>query len=60
MGVKCPVAANVDHGRSHYGYIAERLSMSVSGAFLLDKNVREQIAAELGHGRIDVTNSYLG
>ncbi len=60
MGVKCPVAANVDHGRPHYGYIAERLSMSVSGAFLLDKNVREQIAAELGHGRIDVTNSYLG
>jgi hypothetical protein len=26
----------------------------------LDREAREQIAAELGHGRIDVTNEYLG
>ncbi|GJA08689.1 hypothetical protein KAM333_41170 [Aeromonas caviae] len=31
-----------------------------SAARELDLQAREQVAAELGHGRIDVTNAYLG
>ncbi|GJA79439.1 hypothetical protein [Aeromonas caviae] len=31
-----------------------------SAARVLDLQARERVAAELGHGRIDVTNSYLG
>ena len=59
-GVKCPVAAGVEHGRAHYQHIAEERSVSVSAAREIDRSAREQVAAELGHGRIDVTNSYLG
>jgi hypothetical protein len=58
-GAACPVEAAVPH-REHHRYLAEQLGLSVPAARELDRAVRLQIAEELGHGRIDVTNSYLG
>jgi hypothetical protein len=58
-GAACPVEAAVPH-RVHHRYLAEQLGLSVPAARELDRAVRLQIAEELGHGRIDVTNSYLG
>lgn len=59
-GVPCPVAAGIEHGQAHYQHIADQLSISVSEAREIDTAAREQVSAELGHGRIDVTNNYLG
>jgi hypothetical protein len=58
-GAACPVEAGVPHTR-HHRYLAEQLGLSVPAARELDRAVRLQIAEELGHGRIHVTNSYLG
>lgn len=60
MRAECPVRAEVGHGRPHHQYLADKLKISVSHARVLDKEIRSQVARELGHGRIDVTNSYLG
>lgn len=60
IGAECPVRAGVAHGRAHHSYLAKRLGVSVRVAKMLDGEVRAEIARELGHGRIDVTNSYLG
>ncbi|EMA3788631.1 TPA: integrase domain-containing protein [Vibrio cholerae] len=60
MRADCPVKAGVKHGREHYEYLAKELGVSVAHAKMLDKEIRSEVALELGHGRIDVTNSYLG
>ena len=59
-GAAGPVAAGVAHGAAHHAYLAAQLGRSVTEAREIDRSAREQVAAELGHGRIDVTNSYLG
>lgn len=59
-GVKCPVRAGVKHGKVHHEYIAREKNISIETAKSLDREVRMQIARELGHGRVDVTNAYLG
>lgn len=59
-GVKCPVKAGIKHGNAHHKYISREKGISVETAKSLDREVRMQIARELGHGRVDVTNSYLG
>ena len=40
--------------------LAATLGVSVSEAKALDEDTRQQIAEELGHGRVEVTNAYLG
>ena len=59
-GALAPVAAGVAHGAEHHRFLADRLGIEVAAARVLDLQARERVAAELGHGRIDVTNSYLG
>lgn len=59
VGAPCPVAAGVPH-RQHHQHLSRTLGISISAARELDKAARMQVAAELGHGRIDVTNAYLG
>lgn len=60
LGAECPVKAGIKHGRSHHEYLAKELGGSVAQAKILDQEIRAEVARELGHGRIDVTNSYLG
>lgn len=59
-GVSCPVVAGIEHGRAHIEHIATQLGISTQEARALDQEARLQVASELGHGRVDVTNSYLG
>ena len=58
-GAACPIAASVPH-REHHAYLAASLGISAQDASELDHAVRIQVSAELGHGRLDVTNAYLG
>lgn len=60
MGVPCPVNTGIRHGVMHHRYIADQLGCSLAEAKSRDKEVRERIAEELGHGRAEITNSYLG
>lgn len=60
VGAPCPVAAGVAHGTAHHRFLAGRLGISTTQARDLDKQVRLQIAEELGHGRASITNQYLG
>ena len=60
VGAPAPVTVGVSHGADHHRFLAERLGIEVAAARALDLQAREQVAAELGHGRIDVTNAYLG
>lgn len=60
LGAECPVKAGIKHGRAHHEYLAKELGVSVAHAKMLDQEIRSEVARELGHGRIDVTNSYLG
>jgi hypothetical protein len=59
-GASCPVAAGVAHGAPHHRYLAAALGLPHPEAKALDSRVRLQIAAELGHGRVCITNAYLG
>ncbi|MEJ1383067.1 MAG: integrase domain-containing protein [Candidatus Sedimenticola sp. (ex Thyasira tokunagai)] len=59
-GAICPVKAGITHGTAHYRFLSEKLGISVNEAKTLDKEARLQVAQELGHGRIEVTNAYLG
>lgn len=59
-GALCPVEAGIKHGQAHHEYLAEQLGVKVAEAREIDREAREQIAEELGHGRIEVTNAYLG
>lgn len=56
----CPVAAGIPHGKKHLKFIAEQLSIQEFEAQRIDLNARTIISVELGHHRIDITNSYLG
>lgn len=58
-GVKCPVAAGVHHNE-HRAFIARELSVSLERAREIDMAARMAVAQELGHGRIEITNAYLG
>ena len=60
VGAPCPVAASIKHGKAHHTFLAERLGLSIRQAKALDAESRKIIAEELGHGRIGITNQYLG
>ena len=60
MGVKSPISSGIKHGKEHYQYIATQKNITPQGAKKLDNDVRLQIAQELGHGRVGITNNYLG
>ena len=59
-GAPCPVVAGIKHGKAHHAFLAERLGLSLKQAKTLDQEARKTIAEELGHGRIGITNAYLG
>lgn len=59
VGAPCPVAAGVSH-REHHAHLSRVLGITTSAARELDHAARMQVSSELGHGRIDVTNAYLG
>ena len=40
--------------------LADALGVSVDKAKAIDQEARQQVAEELGHGRTEVTNAYLG
>ena len=52
--------AAIPHGEAHIEWLAVQLRKSLDVARERDRKAREQIAQELGHNRIDVTNAYLG
>ena len=58
-GVKCPVAAGIEH-KDRHDFIAKELNISKDEARKLDHEARMIVSNELGHGRIQITNSYLG
>ena len=60
VGAPCPVVAGGRHGKAHHAFLAERLGLSLSQAKAWDIENRKIIAEELGHGRIGITNAYLG
>jgi hypothetical protein len=60
VGVPCPVVAGVGHGKAHHAFLAGRLGLSIGQAKALDHETRKTIAEELGHGRVGITNAYLG
>lgn len=60
LGAECPVMAGIPHGDPHYEWLAMQLRIHVSEARERDQAVRIQIAQELGHNRVEVTNAYLG
>ena len=58
-GAPAPVAAA--WGREErFERLAEHLGVSIGEAKAIDQDAREQVAQELGHGRCEVTNAYLG
>lgn len=60
VGALCPVEAGIKHGQAHHEYLAGQLGTRIADAREIDREAREQIAEELGHGRMEVTNAYLG
>ncbi len=58
-GVPCAVAAEVHH-KEHRAFIAQELGISSHRAREIDITARMVVAQELGHGRIEITNAYLG
>ncbi|MGR5351745.1 integrase domain-containing protein [Vibrio sp. DNB22_19_2] len=60
MGVRCPVQADVEHGKAHYQYIAKALNISEIEAKRRDHEVRLRLSELLGHHRVSVTNAYCG
>ncbi|MCG3861760.1 integrase domain-containing protein [Psychrobacter sp. Ps5] len=58
-GVKSPIAAGVEH-KLRYDFIAKELGITKTEAKRLDHEARMIVSSELGHGRIQITNSYLG
>ena len=59
VGAPCPVAGGVPRREQHQ-HLSRELGISISAARELDYAARLQVSNELGHGRIDVTNAYLG
>jgi hypothetical protein len=60
VGAPCPVVAGVAHGTAHHRFLAGRMGITTAQARDLDRQTRLQIAEELGHGRANITNQYLG
>jgi len=58
--VRPPIESGYKHGQAHHQYIADKVYCSSEKAKQLDHHVREMVAKELGHHRIDITNAYLG
>ena len=59
IGVKSPIAAGIAH-KDRFDYIAKELNLTKEKAKEEDHNARLKVSNELGHGRIQITNSYLG
>ena len=59
-GAESPVRAGVKHGESHIKYLSETLKISQEAAKSLDISARMQVANELGHSRVAISNNYLG
>ena len=59
VGAACPVVAGVPHSQQHR-VLSSELGITIKEARALDHAARLQISNELGHGRIEITNSYLG
>lgn len=59
-GVKCAAELGLAHGKEHHNYIAKQLTITPKKARELDRKARREISQDLGHNRLDVTNSYLG
>ena len=59
VGAPCPVVGGVPRREQHQ-HLSRVLGISISAARQLDYAARMQVSTELGHGRIDVTNAYLG
>ena len=58
-GAPAPVAEG--WGREErFDRLADALGVSVDEAKAIDQDARQQVAEELGHARIEVTNAYLG
>lgn len=60
VGADCPVIAGIAHGKPHIIWLAGELKISETEARELDHFARKQIAEELGHNRLEVTNEYVG
>jgi len=60
IGAEPPVMVGIPHGDAHYEWLAVQLRIFPVEAKERDQAVRAQIAQELGHSRIEVTNAYLG
>lgn len=58
-GAPCPVAAGVPHKEQHQ-HLGRALGITREQARELDHAARMQVSLELGHGRISITNAYLG
>jgi len=59
-GVKSPVGAQLAHGIPHLKHLAQQRNITLTEAKQVDQSARLQIARELGHERIEITNNYLG
>ncbi|MCQ1061377.1 integrase domain-containing protein [Photobacterium sp. ZSDE20] len=58
-GVQSPVRSGVGHTQHHH-FISQKLGISLNASRQLDHQCRLQVSNELGHGRISITNAYLG
>jgi len=58
-GVKSPIRSGI-HGNDHIRHIADEKGVSYREAQQINKMARLEVSRELGHGRAEVTNSYLG
>ena len=59
-GAESPVRAKLAHGKAHLTHLAQQRNITLTEAKQIDQSARLQIAQELGHGRIGITNNYLG
>lgn len=58
--VRCPVAAGCAATGAWKTYAANATGMSKAECYQIDREIRQELTEELGHHRIDVTNSYCG
>ncbi len=59
-GVGSPVRTGLPHGKAHIKHLANQKNITTEEAKALDISARLQVAQELGHRRVEITNSYLG
>ncbi|MEA3312973.1 MAG: integrase domain-containing protein [Caldisericota bacterium] len=57
IAVDCPV---VYGGNNWISYAEEKTSLGEEEIEKIDKDIREEISHELGHNRLEITNTYLG